>query len=405
MSGARPAGKFGSNRVAAAMAFTAASTLVLVSCGQQNTYVPPPPPKVTVSEPVRQAVTVYMELTGNTAAINSVDLEARVEGYLQKIQYVDGALVKKGAPLFQLQSDNYQAQLDQMKGTLASQQATLANAQSDYDRQSTLGKQAFASQANVEDSLTKLNTAKAEVTVAQANISLATITLGYTQVSAPFDGIVTRHLIDPGALVGLGGPTKLATIVQMDPIYTYFNVSEQQVLRIKQGLAARNRTIRDIHDVPVEIGLQTEEGYPHAGVIDYISPTLESSTGTLQVRGIFKNENLALLPGLFARVRVAVDKRPDAILVDDTAIGTNQLGSYVLVVGKDNLVEQRQVKTGPLEGQLRVIESGINADELVVVGGNQRAVPGNKVDPQHGAMAAAQPADQPAAPAQPQAAP
>ncbi len=387
MSGVRSAGKLGSCRRVRAALFTAASALFLTSCGQDNTYVPPPPPKVTVSQAVHQPVTVYMELTGNTAAINSVDLEARVEGYLQKIDYVDGALVKKGDMLFELQSDNYQAQLDQMKGTLASQQATLANAQSEYNRQSTLGKQDFASQANVEDSLTKLNSAKAEVTVAQANISLAEITLGYTKISAPFDGIVTRHLVDPGSLVGLGGPTKMATIVQMDPIYVYFNVSEQQVLRIKEALAARGRTVRDVHDVPVEIGLQTEEGYPHFGVIDYISPTLESATGTLQVRGVFKNENLALLPGLFARVRVAINKLPDAMLVNETAVASNQLGSYVLVVGKDNVVEQRQVKTGPLDGQLRVIENGLNPDDLVVVGGNQRAVPGNKVDPQPGAMA------------------
>jgi multidrug efflux system membrane fusion protein len=359
----------------------------LAGCNEQNAYVPPPPPKVTVAQPVQRPVVNYLELTGSTEAFNAVDLEARVQGYLEAIEYKDGALVMQGTPLFRIQRDTYEAQLQQAKADLIQQQAAQANAQSEYQRQSALGKDQFASQAHVEDAKTKLDQATAAVMQAQANVDLATITLGYTEVTAPFDGVVTEHLVDVGALVGYGGPTKLASIVQTDPIYVTFTVSEQQVLRVKQGLAAQGRKMTDIHDVPVEIGLQTEEGYPHKGTIDYIAPQIDPKTGTLTVRGVFENKDLALLPGLFARIRVPVGRREAGLFVDETAIGTSQLGSYVLVLGKDDAVEQRRVTLGPAEGGLRAIEDGIGPEDWIVIGGIQKAVPGNKVMPDKSAMA------------------
>lgn len=359
----------------------------LAGCHEQNAYVPPPPPKVTVAQPVQQPVVSYLELTGSTQAYNAVDLEARAQGYLLSIDYKDGAQVKKGTPLFHIQRDTYDAQLEQAKADLLQQQAAQANAQSEYQRQSTLGKDQFASQAHVEDAKTDLDKANAAVMQSQANVELSTITLGYTEVTAPFDGIVTDHLVDVGALVGYDGPTKLASIVQMDPIHVYFTVSEQQVLLVKQGLAAQGRKVTDIHDVPVEIGLQTEEGYPHKGTIDYIAPQVDPRTGTLTVRGLFDNKDLALLPGLFARVRVPVGHRDAGLFVDETAIGTSQLGSYVLVLGKDDEVEQRRVTLGPAEGALRVVQEGLGPDDWVVIGGIQKAVPGNKVTPDKAAMA------------------
>jgi len=303
------------------------------------------------------------------------------------IDYKDGAQVKQGTPLFHIQRDTYEAQLEQAKADLLQQQAAQANAQSEYQRQSTLGKDQFASQAHVEDAKTDLDKANAAVMQAQANVELSTITLGYTEVAAPFDGIVTDHLVDVGALVGYSGPTKLASIVQMDPIHVYFTVSEQQVLQVKQGAAAQGRKVRDIHDVPVEIGLQTETGYPHKGTIDYIAPQIDPRTGTLTVRGVFDNKDTALLPGLFARVRVPVGHQDAGLYVDETAIGTSQLGSYVLVLGQDDVVEQRQVTLGPAQGPLRVVRDGIGPDDWVVIGGIQKAVPGNKAAPDKAAMA------------------
>lgn len=363
-----------------------AGALFLAGCNEKNEYVPPPPPKVTIAQPIQQPVTLYMELTGNTSAINQVDLEARVQGFLESINYVDGHAAKAGDLLFGIQRNTYQAQLDQAKASLASAQANQENKQLEFNRQNTLVQQQVASVAKADDAKAQLDQAIAATAEAQANVEVATINLGYTEVKAPFDGIVGNHLADVGALVGYTGPTKLATIVQMDPIYTYFSVNERQVLLIKEALTKRGKTLRDVHDIPVEIGLAIENGYPHKGTIDYIAPGVDQNTGTLTVRGIFDNKNSALLPGLFARVRVPLQEQKDAVLIDDTAVATSQAGSYVLVLGKDNVIEQRVVTVGQLDGQLRVISSGLKADEWVVIGGNQRAVPGNKVDPQKGAM-------------------
>jgi membrane fusion protein, multidrug efflux system len=357
-----------------------AALLVLTACGQQNTYVAPPPPKVAVAQPLQQQVPLYVELTGNLKAYNEVKLEARVQGFLEQQKYVDGANVKKGDTLFVIQQNTYQAQLDQAKATLESNQASQANAQVEYTRQTTLGQQQFASQSRVDDAKTKLAETSAAVLGAQANLEVATINLGYTEVTAPFDGVASRHLVSVGALVGVAGPTELASVVQIDPIYVYFEVAETVVQRVKEALNRLGKTFRDVHDIPVEIGLQIEEGYPHKGVIDYIAPQIDASTGTLQVRGIFDNKDYGLLPGMFARVRVPIRRPEPALLVPDTALGTSQLGRYVLVVNKDNVVEQRTVTIGQVDKGLRVIESGLKPDDLVVIDGVQRAIPGNKVE-------------------------
>jgi membrane fusion protein, multidrug efflux system len=371
---------------------SAAMVLGLAGCGEKNAYVAPPPPKVVVAQPLQQEVTRYIELTGNTQAINSVDLEARVQGFLEKINYVDGQTVKKDDVLFEIQRNTYEAQLAQAKATLASNKAAQLNAQTQYDRTAGLQAQQVSTQAKLDDAKQQLDQAVAAVQSAQANLQIAEINLGYTEVAAPFDGIATRHLVDIGTLVGYAGPTKLATVVQMDPIYVYFTVSEPVVLRIREGLARRGKTLRDVGEIPVDIGLQTEAGYPHKGKLDYVAPQVDPSTGTLEGRAIFENkgENKepVLLPGLFVRVRIPVQRLEKGMLVDDVAIGTSQLGEYVLVVNKDNVVEQRQVKLGQLDGRLRVIESGLTGEEWVVTDGLQRALPGNKVDPEKKTMTA-----------------
>jgi len=373
----------GERRCALVPKFLSASLalLALSACGKQNAFVPPPPPKVVIAQPLQQDLPLYVELTGNTKAYNEVKLEARVEGFLEQIKYVDGAMVKKNDLLFVIQQNTYQAQQEQAKAKLDASKASQANAQVEYTRQSTLGQQQFASQARIDDAKTKLAETTAEVLNTQASLDIATINLGYTEVTAPFDGVATRHLVSVGALVGNAGPTELASVVQIAPIYVYFEVSETVVLQVKQSLARAGKTLRDIPNVPVEIGLQIEEGYPHKGVIDYIAPQIDASTGTLQVRGVFENKDYALLPGMFVRVRVPISRPAQALLVPDTAIGTSQLGRYVLVVNKDNTVEQRTVILGQLDNQLRVIESGLKPDDWVVTDGIQRAIPGGKVEP------------------------
>jgi membrane fusion protein, multidrug efflux system len=365
------------------------SGLALAACNAKNAYVPPPPPKVVVAQPIERPVTLYFELTGNTTAFNSVDLVARVEGFLDSIEYQDGARVPKGKELFGIEINQYQAQLDQAKSQLASDQANLAYNQAEYQRQATLAKQDYASQATAQEWQAKADQASAAVLGDKARIELAQINLGYTHVLAPFDGVVTHHLVDVGALVGVGGPTKLATIVQTDPMYVYFNLSEPQVLAIKESNAKAGLPFRttDLSSIPVEIGLQGEEGYPHKGHMDYASPQVDQSTGTLLVRAIFDNKDQTLLPGLFARVRTPVNALPSALLTSNSAIGTSQEGSYVLVVGPDNVVQRKVVKTGDKQGQLRIIESGLDPGDWVVTEGIQRAFPGAKVEPQRTTLA------------------
>ena len=368
----------------AAIAVASLCGVLLAGCNAKNAYVPPPPPKVVVAQPVQKAVTLYLELTGNTTPVKSVDLVARVQGYLESIDYKDGAAVTKGTQLFGIERDTYQAQLDQAKATLASNQATLAYNTSEYERQAALNRQDFASVATMESWKAQRDQAAATVLNTKAAIELATINLGYTQVLAPFDGVVSHHLVDLGALVGVSGPTKLATIIQTDPIWVYFNLSEPQVLAIKESNAKAGLPFRttDLSSIPVEIGLQGEAGYPHKGHMDYASPQVDTSTGSLLVRATLDNKDLAVLPGLFVRVRTPIAQQNKALLMRDDAIGTSQEGKYVLAVGPDNMVQRKVVTTGQREGRLRIIESGLDPGDWVVVEGIQRAFPGAKVDPQ-----------------------
>jgi RND family efflux transporter MFP subunit len=349
-----------------------------------NAYVAPPPAKVKVAVPARKDVTQYFELTGNTAAINSVDVSARVQGTLESIEYEDGTAAAKGAPLFRIEDDAYRAQVDQAQATLASAQASQVGANQEYKRQLDLATQRVTTQTAVDSAKATLDQANAAILNAQASLDLATINLGYTTVAAPFDGTVTAHLADVGSLVGVGGPTTLATIVQTNPLFVNFTVSEIQVLQIKEQLAKQGRELKqsDLPNVPIEIGLQNATDFPFKGHLDYVAPQLDAATGTLTVRGIIDNGRNALLPGLFVRVRVPVGRQDKALLVRNDAIGTSQQGSYVLVVGKDDVVEQKLVKTGQTDGRLRVVESGLAPDDQVITEGIQQAVPGNKVAPE-----------------------
>jgi RND family efflux transporter MFP subunit len=219
-------------------------------------------------------------------------------------------------------------------------------------------------------------------TCCRLNTKIAAVNYGYANVVAPFDGVVSAHLVSVGELVGASSPTQLATIVALDPIYVNFNVNEQDVLRIREEARRRGMTADDLKQFPVEVGLQTETGFPHKGKLDYAASTLNQSTGTLAVRGVLPNSDRVLLPGFFVRIRVPLDQQLNALLVPDVALGSDQAGRYVLVVNGENVVEQRTVRTGPLEGDLRVIEEGLKADDRIITAGLLRAIPGQKVDPQ-----------------------
>jgi len=373
------------------MALVIFASVGLSAC-EQNSFVPPPPPKVEVATPLQRAVTRYLEATGNTAPIKNVDLVARVQGVLQSINYQDGTFVKEGTTLFTIEPETYKLKLEQAQAAEAGAQASVRQTDSDFKRQSDLVQRQAVSQATLDNSTSARDNAQANLQQAQANTKIAQVNYGYTNVVAPFDGIVSAHLVSVGELVGASSPTQLATIVALDPIYVNFNVNEQDVLRIREEARKRGMSTAELRQLPVEVGLQTESGYPHKGKLDYISPSLNQSTGTLAVRGVLPNPDRTLLPGFFARVRVPYDEQKDALLVPDVALGSDQSGRYVLVVNGENVVEQRKVQTGPLDGDLRVIETGLKPDDRVVTTGLLRAIPGQKVDPQLRKIEAAPPA-------------
>jgi RND family efflux transporter MFP subunit len=357
-----------------------ALALLVAGCKKSNQYAPPPPAKVSVAKPLAQKITRYLEATGNTAAVASVDLVARVEGFVQGISYTDGAAVKAGDVLFTIEPLPFQAKLQQAQAAEASAQATLTNAQINFTRQESLQRGSVASVQNLDDARAQRDTAQAGLAQAQANTQVAAINYTYTRVLAPFAGRVSAHLVSIGDLVG-SSPTKLATIVTIRPMYVNFTVSEQDVIRVRADAARAGRRLDDIQAIPVEIGLQGETGYPHRGHMDYVAPMVDPSTGTLIARGVLENSDFVLLPGYFARVRVPVQSNVDALLVPDVALGADQGGRYLLVVGADHIVVQKHVTSGPLRGTLRVIETGLTPDDLVVVDGLQRAVPGQTVEP------------------------
>jgi RND family efflux transporter MFP subunit len=366
---------------ASRMIFVLSAFIVLGGC-EQNVYVPPPPPKVEISVPTQRAITRYLEATGNTAAIKSVDLVARVQGFLQSIDYQDGTFVKQGTTLFTIEPDTYKLKLEQAQAAEAGAQASMKQAETDFRRQSDLVQRQVVAQATLDNATAARDNAQANLQQAQVNTKIAAVNYGYTNVAAPFDGIVSAHLVSVGNLVGASSPTQLATIVALDPIYVNFNVNEQDVQRVREEARRRGLTANDLRQLPVEVELQTESGFPHKGRLDYVSPTINQSTGTLPVRGVLPNADRVLLPGNFVRIRVPFDEQKDALLVPNVALGSDQAGRYVLVVNSENIVEQRKVVPGPLDGDLRVIESGLKPDDRVVAAGLLRAIPGQKVDPQ-----------------------
>ncbi|MCC7347672.1 MAG: efflux RND transporter periplasmic adaptor subunit [Variibacter sp.] len=358
------------------------AVLCVSACGERNTYQPPPPVEVGVRKPEIRKVTIYREVTGTTQPSKRVDLVARVQGFLEKIAYTDGERVAKDHLLFRIERAPYETNLLIAQAAVTQQQALLAQAESDLARQTALTQRQVASEARFEDARAKRDSAAAALAQANAQVQQAEINLSYTEIKAPFAGVVSARLADEGALVGAGGPTRLATLFQIDPLYVTFSISEQQAILARRRVGASGTDLKDLAPIPVEIGMQTEDGFPHAGQIDYVSPDLDAATGTLGVRAVLDNKTAGLIPGLFVRVRIPVMRDVEAQLVPDAALGADQQGRYALVVDENDTVVQRPVEIGDLiDGGLRIITSGLKPEDRVVVTGIQRASPGAKVKP------------------------
>lgn len=356
---------------------------LLSGCNDDGKPAAPPPPTVLTAKPAEQTVTQYIPATGQAKALQEVNLVARVQGYLASINYRDGAVAKKGTTLFVIEQSQYEISLELAKAALAQQQAQLKNADTELDRQKQLYAKQASSQAARDDAQTKRDAQQAVVDQAAAQVKQAELNLSYTEVRAPFDGVVTNHQVDIGALVGVGGPTTLATIVESAPIYVQFSLDEHLVQRIRDVMRERRLTHAAVDGLPVEIGLVADKGYPYSGNIDYVSPQIDSSTGTLLVRALAPNSQNAILPGNYLRLRIPLPHPQKSLVVPDSALGASQGGRYLLVVNSQDVVEERQVEIGQLtdSGQ-RVITSGLKGDEQVIVGQSQGAVPGVRVKPQ-----------------------
>jgi RND family efflux transporter MFP subunit len=383
----RRSGALGGGLLACLLAAAALS-----ACGEQNTYVPPPPPEVTVARPEKRPVTETMTFTGNLQAVRTAELVARVPGFLEKVMFQDGQDVREDELLFVIEQAPYRAAVTGAEAGLQKAEAELAQAKITTARLQQAARTGAVSRQQLDEAEAREQVSRGQVLAMQAALDQARINLGYTEIRAPFSGRIGRRLIDPGNFVGAGGtPTTLATLDQLRPIYAFFNIDERSVLRIRQLQRDRGAPNYRERPVPVSIGLQTEQDFPHSGQIDFVATGIDPNTGTLQVRAIFANTNGSLLPGAFVRIRIPIGERDGTLLVPQLALGTNQAGRYVLIVGDEGVVEQRTVTTGPREGQMQVVESGLTADDWVVVNGIQRARPGARVTPVREEQAAAAP--------------
>jgi RND family efflux transporter MFP subunit len=362
--------------------------MVLPGCGSSPPAIaPPPPPVVTVSKPEIRTVTDYFEFPGQTSAIGDVDIRARVMGYLMKVNFEDGQNVKKGDLLYEIDPRPYEAALDRARGDLARLMALSDKAKADLSRSERLKPSGAVSVDEYEQHVANLAVYRASIQSAQAAVRDAELNLEFTKITSPIDGRVSRTRITEGNLVQTGSDDKtiLTTVVSTNPIYVYFNVDERAVLQYeelarKSGVEIHPQRLKELN-VPVEIALSNEEGFPHVGILDFADNKVDRTTGTLRSRAVFNNTNDYLTPGLFVRVRMPFGSPHQALLIDEKAIGTDQRLKYVLTVNKDDIVEYRPVKVGRLLDGMRVIDSGLKPDDLVIVKGLLRARPDMKVQP------------------------
>ena len=340
-----------------------------------------PPAPVVLQKPNVSNITDYITQTGTMVAYNSVDLVARVEGYLEGINFTDGTFVKKDSELFVIQPKPYLEQLKAAQATVAVQKAAYLYDSSEYARQKRMYKQSATSLNNVEKWSAKSQESKAEIDKAVANEEIAAITYGYTHVLAPFDGRIGRHLVDVGNLVGHGQATDLATIQQLDPIYVYFNLNELDLIKIRTAARASDFKPKDLNQVPVNVRMQNETKFLHTGKLDFVNTALNASTGTMEFRALLSNKDYALLPGLFVEVRIPIAKPKQQLTVPDKAIQYDQIGAYLLIATTDHIVVQKRVVVGTLEQGMRAIVTGLDAKDDVIIDGLQNAIPGQEVMP------------------------
>ena len=363
----------------------AAGLCIALAAGcSQGKAAPPPmamkPPEVDVCLPVYREVTDFEDFTGQTESVRTIDIRARVTGYLKAVHFKHGADVKKGELLFEVEPTHYEAEHARAEGVLAQAEARLARLKLDYARAEQNKRTAVITQAEFDLVSGDMAEAEANVKSAKAALKIATVNLGYCTIRAPIDGRMSRPNVDPGNIVKTDD-TLLSRIVAQDPMWVYFDLDERTMLRLRRlSLSGEHVSVGEA-GLPVFIGLADEDDFPHRGVLNFEDNRLDPSTGTLRVRGEFSNADRLLQPGLFVRVRLPIGKPSQALLVPEQAVGTDQGQKFVYVVDTDNKITYRRVKSGKLYDGLRVIANGVSPGERIVTKGVQRVQPGMEVEP------------------------
>jgi RND family efflux transporter MFP subunit len=352
--------------------------LVIVGCGHRPAAQAPPPPTVMVAKPVKKEIVEWQYFTAQTQAVNTVTIIPRVTGYIDNILFKEGDVVNSGDLLYVIDPRPYQATLDQAKGqfeqALAQQKLDNANMERARD---LLTKKVIAQQ-DFDTTASQKYVADAQVVASQAAVESAQLNLDFTRIGSPLRGRIGAQLVNRGNLVQANS-TQLTTVVSIDPIYANFYVDEASIIRYKKAIKAGQAPSAIEGSIPVWLRLETEQGYPHQGVIDFINNTFDPSTSTLQARGLFPNADGFLIPGSFGTVRVAGSPKYEGILVADRAINFDQDQKYVVIVEPNGLTKYQRVETGPIADGLRVIRSGLQGDETVIVEGAAKVRPNSKV--------------------------
>jgi multidrug efflux system membrane fusion protein len=377
----------------------AVAVLLLGGCNQSTGTQAPAPPEVSVAQVLEKRVKDWDEFTGRLQAVESVEIRPRVSGYIDKVAFAEGSLVKQGDLLFVIDPRPYQAEYDRANADLKRYKTALELARVELTRVEHLKESGAVSQEELDERKSTVAQAEANVGASQASLESAALNLSFTRVTSPIAGRVSRAEVTRGNLVtgGINGGTLLSSVVSIDPIYLYFDADEQSYLRYTQTAAHSGAGLNG-HDAgnPVMVGLANEDGFPHAGAVDFVDNQLNPQTGTIRARAVLQNKDGRFTPGLFARVQLLGSGEYSAILIEDRAVNTDQSQKYVLLLGANNQIEYRKVTLGRVVDGLRIVRAGLKAGDVIVVNGAQRVHPGVTVTPQRVVMGADTPA--PAAP-------
>lgn len=361
---------------------------IFAGCEKKQGRTTPPTPTVSVAKPLQRQLADFQDFTGRTDARVTVDIRARVTGYLVAVKFKDGDMVKEGEVLYQIDPRPYQASYDVAKGNVERLEGQKKLVDIQVERYKKLAAKGAASKQELDQYIGQQEENLGSLVSARGQLDQAKLNLGFCTITAPITGKMSRAYFQIGNLINADS-TLLTTLVSIDPIYAYFSVDEPSFLEVRKKVLAKGIAPEELHKSPIRIGLATDpEGkFPYEGTFDFINNIVDPLTGTITLRGVFQNASGYLLPGLFVRVRVPLGPPRPRLLISERAVGSDQGQKYVYLVNDQKKVEYRRVQLGQQAGNLRVVENGLKADEWIIVDGLQRVRPKMEVRPEEVDMA------------------